>query len=230
MTKNLKLSEEQLKTLKLFSYYCGSYGAKTATLTVYLNEGGSIDWVDSYWYSETSTLIDTYDKIDNLIEYIVRETELLDYYDYDNSGTLNFEIDVKERKINIEGYHREYSTDNSYKEWNSEDGDFGDLKDDFDRFFEQMGGETGKLTFDGSGDSGQLHDNIELSSGQSMDIPSFIEEWCYDMLGYHFGGWEINEGSQGTFYFYPSKKLINLEFEQNIEDENSDGTVGYVEF
>jgi hypothetical protein len=230
MTKNLKLSEEQLKTLKLFSYYCGSYGAKTATLSVYLNEGGSIDWVDSYWYSETSTLIDTYDKIDNLIEYIVRETELLDYYDYEGDGTLIFEIDVNERKLNIEGYHREFSTDNSYKEWNSEDDDFGDLKEDFDRFFEQMGNETGKLTFDGSGDSGQLHDNIELSNGQSMDIPLFIEAWCYDMLSEYFGGWEINEGSQGTFYIYPSKKLINLEFEQNIEDENSDGTVGYVEF
>jgi len=106
MTKNLKLSEEQLKTLKLFSYYCGSYGAKTATLTVYLNEGGSIDWVDSYWYSETNTLIDTYDKINELIDYILRETELLNYYDYDGSGTLHFEIDVKERKMNIEGYHR----------------------------------------------------------------------------------------------------------------------------
>jgi hypothetical protein len=135
--RTLELTDEQKKTLKLFSYYCGSYGAKTATLTVYLNEGGSIDWVDSYWYSETNTLIDTYDKIDNLIDYIVRETELLDYYDYDSTGTLHFEIDVKERKMNIEGYHREFSTDNSYKEWNSEDNDFGDLKEDFDRYIKE---------------------------------------------------------------------------------------------
>jgi len=228
--RTLELTDEQKKTLKLFSYYCGSYGAKTATLTVYLNEGGTIDWIDSYWYSETNTVIETYDKIDELINYILRETELLNYYDHDGSGTLHFEIDVKERKMAVEGYHREYSTDNSYKEWNSEDDDFGDLKDDFDRFFEQMGDETGKLSFDGSGDSGQLHDNIELSSGQSMDIPSFIEEWCYDMLQYHFGGWEINEGSQGSFYFYPSRKLIELQFEQNIEEVEGDGTVGYVEF
>jgi len=181
--RTLELTEEQKKTLKLFSYYCGSYGAKTATLTVYLAENGSVDWQDDYWYSDSIT-----------------------------------------------GWHREYSTDDSYKEWNDEDGDFGDLKEDFDRFFEQMGGENGRLGFDGSGDSGQLHDNIELSSGQSMDIPSFIEEWCYDMLGHHFGGWEINEGSQGSFYFHSPKKSVTLDFEQNIEDDMSDGVVGYVEF
>jgi hypothetical protein len=228
--RTLELTDEQKKTLKLFSYYCGSYGAKTATLTMYLTEGGSVDWQDDYWYSETNTRIETYDKINSLIDYIFNETDMMDYYDYDSSGTLQFEIDVNERKMIIQGWHREFSTDDSYKEWNDEDDDFGDLKDDFNRFFEQMGDETGKLSFDGSGDSGQLHDNIELSSGQSMDIPSFIEEWCYDMLGYHFGGWEINEGSQGSFYFYPSRKLIELQFQQNIEEEESDGTVGYVEF
>jgi len=132
--------------------------------------------------------------------------------------------------MTMTGWHREYSTEDSHKEWSDEDGDFGDLKEDFDRFFEQMGGENGRLGFDGSGDSGQLHDNIELSSGQSMDIPSFIEEWCYDMLGHHFGGWEINEGSQGSFYFHSPKKSVTLDFEQNIEDDMSDGVVGYVEF
>lgn len=228
--RTLELTEEQKKTLKLFSYYCGSYGAKTATLTVYLSEGGSVDWQDDYWYSDSSTRIESYDKIDSLIDYFFNETGLMDYYDYDNTGTLEFEIDIKERKMTMTGWHREYSTEDSHKEWSDEDGDFGDLKEDFDRFFEQMDGESGRLGFDGSGDSGQLHDNIELSSGQSMDIPSFIEEWCYDMLGYHFGGWEINEGSQGSFYFNPSKKLIELSFEQNIEDDMSDGVVGYVEF
>ncbi len=228
--RTLELTEEQKKTLKLFSYYCGSYGAKTATLTVYLSEGGSVDWQDDYWYSDSGTRIEDYDKINDLIDYFFNDTTLMDYYDYDGTGTLEFEIDIKERKMTITGWHREYSTDDSYKEWNDEDDDFGDLKDDFNRFFEQMGGESGRLGFDGSGDSGQLHDNIELSSGQSMDIPSFIEEWCYDMLGHHFGGWEINEGSQGSFYFHSPKKSVTLDFEQNIEDDMSDGVVGYVEF
>jgi len=230
MTKNLKLSEEQLKTLKLFSYYCASYGAKTAMFTVYLNEGGTIDWMDSYWYSETNTLIDTYDKIDNLIDYILRETELLDYYDYDDNGTLHFEIDVKERKMTIEGWHKDFSHIDKHLDWADEYEDFGDLKEDFDGFFEQMGGENGRLTFEGSGDSGFLEDNIELSNGQSMDIPSFFETWCYDMLSEYFGGWEINEGSQGSFEINSRKKRIELNFEENMEEDVPDGTVGYIEF
>jgi len=230
MTKNLKLSEEQLKTLRLFSYYCGSHGAKTATLTVYLTEGGSVDWQDDVWHSETSTRIESYDKIDDLIDYIFNETDLMDYYQYDNSGTLQFNIDVKERKMSIEGWHREYSTQDSGMQWSDSNNDFGDLKEDFDRFFEQMDGENGRIEFNGSGDSGYLDDNIELSNGQSMDIPSFIESWCYDMLGSNYGGWEINEGSQGSFTINPSNKLIELYFEENIEEEDSDGTVGYVEF
>jgi uncharacterized protein YggL (DUF469 family) len=228
--RTLELTDEQKKTLKLFSYYCGSYGAKTATLTVYLNEGGTIDWIDSYWYSETNTIIETYDKINELIDYILRETELLNYYDYDGSGTLEFEIDIEERKMSIEGWHREHSTRDSIMEWSDGNDDFGDLKEDFDRFFEQMDGENGRIEFNGSGDDGYLEADIELSNGQSMDIPSFIQEFCYDMLRSNYGGWEINEGSQGSFKINPSNKLIELYFEENIEEEDSDGTVGYVEF
>jgi len=113
MVKNLNLSPEQLKTLKLFSYYCGSHGARTAFGYVYLAEYGTIDYVDNYWYSDSGTRIDTYDKISDLIEYIIRGTEMLDYYDYEGNGTLIFEIDVNERKLKIEGYHKEYSTNDS---------------------------------------------------------------------------------------------------------------------
>ena len=60
--RTFELTEEQKKTLKLFSYYCGSYGAKTATLTVSLAENGSVDWQDDYWYSDSSTRIESYEK------------------------------------------------------------------------------------------------------------------------------------------------------------------------
>jgi hypothetical protein len=113
--RTFELTEEQKKTLKLFSYYCGSYGAKTATLTVYLAENGSVDWQDDVWHSETSTRIESYDKIDDLIDYFFNDTTLMDYYDYDNTGTLEFEIDIKERKMTMTGWHREYSTEDSHR-------------------------------------------------------------------------------------------------------------------
>ena len=60
--------------------------------------------------------------------------------------------------------------------------------------------------------------------------PSFFEDWCYAKLGAEYGGWEINEGSQGTFYIDPETKTISLHFEQNIEDDVCDGLVAYAEF
>jgi hypothetical protein len=224
MVKNLNLSPEQLKTLKLFSYYCGSYGSKTATMNVYLAEYGTIDHIDSYWYSDSGTRIETYDKISDLIEYIIRDTEMLDYYEYEGNGTLIFEIDVNERKLKIDGYHREYSTNDSKYEWSDEEGDFEGVMDDV---FNELGGNTAKLEFNGGGDSGYIDDHMEVFGVGNKPVPASLEDWCYDKLP---GGWEINEGSQGKFIINSKERTIELDYEENVEDELSDGTVGYVEF
>jgi hypothetical protein len=224
MVTNLKLNPEQLKTLKLFAYYCGSYGAKTATLSVYLNEGGSVDWIDNKWYSESGTGIDTYDKIEELVNYILEESSMLDYYDYDNSGSLEFEIDVNERKLKIDGYHKEYSTNDSSYEWSDKEGDFEGVLDDV---FSELGGDTAILEFAGGGDSGYLNDRMEVIGVGHKPVPASLEDWCYSKIP---SGWEINEGSQGRFIIDSRHKQIVLEYGENVEDDLSDGTVGYVEF
>jgi len=226
MVTNFELSPEQLKTLKLFSYYCGSYGAKTATMYVYIQEYGSVDYMDEQWYSETGTRIEGYDKINDLIQYILTSTSLLDYYEYENSGTLIFEIDVHERKMKVDGYHRESGTNDSTYSWSYED-DIFNRKEDFAELFSMMRGMTGELTFEGGGDSGYLQDKIELYGSEPISVPTFLEDWCYDKLP---GGWEINEGSQGRFLINSTDKTIELDYQENVEDEFSDGTVGYVEF
>ena len=224
MVKNLKLSPEQLKTLKLFSYYCGSHGAKTAETHVYLAEYGTVDFMDNYWYSETGTRIDTYDKIDELIKYILHNTDMLNYYEYEGNGTLLFEIDVNERKLKIDGYHKEYSTSDSKYEWSDGEGDFEGVMDDV---FNELGGNTAKLEFNGGGDSGYIDDHMEVFGVGNKPVPASLEDWCYSKLP---GGWEINEGSQGKFIINSKERTIELDYEENVEDEFSDGTVGYVEF
>ena len=44
-----------------------------------------------------------------------------------------------------------------------------------------------------------------------------VEQICYDRLGAHHGGWEINEGSYGTFSFDVLNRKINLEFNERVE-------------
>ena len=223
--KTLNLTEEQRKTLKLFAYYCGSYGAKEATLKCYLVENGAVDWIDSNWYSDTMTIIEGYDKINLLIEDILKNSDLLDYYEYDNPGSLKIELDVLEKKLSFTGWHTEWETSNRSLTWEN----FHDAQPEFDSLFESLSGQMGVLSFEGSGDSGWVEDEIITDNGK-MNCPEFFKDWCYDMLGNNFGGWEINEGSQGEFNILPNEKMVELNFNQNFEDNVSDGVVGYVEF
>jgi hypothetical protein len=50
------------------------------------------------------------------------------------------------------------------------------------------------------------------------NIREIIEEVCYDKLGASHGGWEINEGSYGTFYFDVSTRKVRLEYNERIEE------------
>ena len=44
-----------------------------------------------------------------------------------------------------------------------------------------------------------------------------VEQICYDRLGAHHAGWEINEGSYGTFVFDVVNRKIDLEFNERVE-------------
>ena len=50
------------------------------------------------------------------------------------------------------------------------------------------------------------------------NVREIVEEVCYDKLGASHGGWEINEGSYGTFYFDVSTRKVRLEYNQRIEE------------
>lgn len=103
------------------------------------------------------------------------------------------------------------------------------------------------VTFDGSGDSGQiedvdLEDNILDKEVEGVRIPNgwqystegktriyddaktirdIVDGICYDVLEQVAGGWEINSGSYGTFIFDVKKRKVSLDFNERIEDVNN---------
>ena len=50
------------------------------------------------------------------------------------------------------------------------------------------------------------------------NVKEIVEEICYDKLGASHGGWELNEGSYGTFYFDVSTRKVRLEYNERIEE------------
>jgi uncharacterized protein YyaL (SSP411 family) len=60
----------------------------------------------------------------------------------------------------------------------------------------------------------------QLEQGQSKEgtVREIIEEICYDKLGASHGGWELNEGSYGTFFFDVAARKVRLEYNERIEE------------
>lgn len=74
------------------------------------------------------------------------------------------------------------------------------------------------LSYNGGGDSGYIESSFDETSDAS---PASIENWCYRELEDHFGGWEINEGSDGRFIFNFNNSTVDLEHTYNIEESES---------
>jgi hypothetical protein len=59
---------------------------------------------------------------------------------------------------------------------------------------------------------------LVLTEAREGNIKEIIEEVCYDKLGASHGGWEINEGSYGTFVFDVPTRKVTLEYNERIEE------------
>jgi hypothetical protein len=52
-------------------------------------------------------------------------------------------------------------------------------------------------------------------------VEELVHEVCYDKLASTHMGWEINEGSYGTFSFDVLNRKISLEFNERVESVNT---------
>lgn len=57
--------------------------------------------------------------------------------------------------------------------------------------------------------------------GMQIEVPVPLQDFCYNRLESLFGGWEINEGSQGRFEVDMEDKSVTLYHQSNIEESES---------
>jgi hypothetical protein len=84
-------------------------------------------------------------------------------------------------------------------------------------FLDEIKATSATISYNGGGDSGYIEGTYESEKG-SGDVPATIEDICYSLLE-EYGGWEINEGSQGTIVF--TKDEIEVNHEWNTEEDDS---------
>ena len=210
------VTEEQLKSLKLFSYYLQSHGIKEASIDVYL-EYCEIDYFPEMAYGSGGSA-ELYDAIIKTLEDIIKSNDLTDLDDCENRGELRLNIDCVERTLEAEVYETVYSTrDMSDSRDINELNDSG-LKRAFESLFSQMSDEgkpsTTRVYFNGSGDSGDIDGHTQDGTALSNDVLDYFYNWLENF----YGGWEINEGSQGYFSIDADEGQLFLDFQENIEE------------
>jgi hypothetical protein len=152
-----------------------------------------------------------------------------DYYDTEN-GTINFTIYANRNEIDVMYDYYEINTEDSQIEKNFSD--FSDLRPGWrgdEREVKKLSdpaiveelksvyGDSCRCSYDGSGDSGWVQDMVDSSKG-SKGLNQQLEYICYDLLELYYGGWEINEGSNGSIDFNFEDQTVELNHSQNVED------------
>jgi hypothetical protein len=220
------VTEEQLKSLKLFSYYLQSHGIKKAEMQVYI-EDCTIGYMPDNAYGDGGHA-ELYDAIRETLENIVESNELHSIGDdCDNRGSLNFFINCVERTLEAEYDEYVHGTNEMSDSKYIDDDDLdGDEKDAIEGFLSEISKTGDKVYFNGGGDSGE----IDSKTDNGVEVPTDVLNFLYSWLENFYGGWEINEGSQGSFDFDPSERAVFLNFGENTEETVSAGIDFQIKF
>jgi hypothetical protein len=218
------LTPTELKTLKYFALYCQSNGADSVYRMYYL-EDCDVDTPDDEWYSEdTNRNIESYDRIDLVIDKIIENIDLSENFDdcY-NRGSLRVNIDCKGRTLSIEGWEVVFGSENYLSEYDLDEIEqaYGEEKHkSVEELFNKLQemGEEATVAFSGGGDDGYIEDQMVIND-TDHPLPKLIEDMLYDMLNGNHPGWENNEGAQGSWTFRPDQKIVEFDFNYNTEDE-----------
>jgi hypothetical protein len=226
------LTPEDKKYLRGVSNYLRSYGMIDGSIEIDIDSGYDFDSSDIDWKNMThfsnnyraevpEGLISILEKI---MKYIDDESLFKMPEDDDISyERVDFDIDTERQEISVNHWWSFYDTgDSNSVEWEGEQGKeiFEEWQED-GVFDELEIPNNGILTvkYNGGGDSGFIENTFEEIGDQ---VPATIEDWCYNELEDHFGGWEINEGSDGEFVFDFNNMTITLNHSYNIEETTSD--------
>jgi hypothetical protein len=223
------LTIDEKKFLNRICRYLGSLGMENGFIEFEMHTShfdcDDIDWDEITHFANNYTaeipeeLIPIFQKALNY----VCENDLVKQPDVDdiNWGRVSVEIDCKTKEISISYDYSYYDVGNSESVTHSLDEDDDEnLMEVFDALEndEEIIDRVLQVDYNGSGDSGYLED--DFTNGNS--VPAVVSDYAYNMLENSFGGWEINEGSQGNFEIDLDRKEITLTHTSNIEETERD--------
>ena len=237
----MELTDKQKHDLKRFSLILNSLNMEDGVEYIYRHyDEWETDEPEGPYYRNRSVK-DELDFIPGSIAEMLNElkenfdTDLFYNDVYDNyNGSLEISIDAEKKMVVVKYTYYIMRTEDSrieksFKElsevtnpWRSGEREVKKLTNEefLNRMKEQYGSYV-ELTYDGSGDSGWIDDNVNSDKG-SKKSTNELENIAYEALELFHAGWEINEGSSGSMTFNFDDQTFTIEHYQNIEDEEQD--------
>ena len=225
------LTPEEKKYLRRVANYLGSMGMRSGYIDIEMDQDDNrINSKDVNW-SHVTKFDNNYSSdfpqgLKPILKKVLNYADSLDNLNTDiddishQKVEIRIDADNQEISVNHELYY--YGRDNGHMiEFDSEND-----KEMFDRWMETVMSDIEvpsdgilKIPYNGGGDSGYIESSFEPTGDE---VPAEIENWCYDQLENAFGGWEINEGSDGVFIFDFNNSTITLEHTYNTEENQVD--------
>lgn len=225
------LSQEQKKYLRRICRYLGSLGMDEGTIEIDLGDNGefnpsTIDWnyITHFVNNFSAEIPAELTEILKLFCNYIYKNDLIEEITLD-SGTLNYDrleikIDCDDKSISFSRDYGYYDVGDTYGTTHEADDD-----DKVEQIFNQLindnlisDGEVLTLRYNGSGDSGFVDGTFD----NNKDVPSYLKNWCYEILEANYGGWEINEGSDGSFELDMDNRIIHHYHSYNEEKNEYD--------
>jgi len=203
--------KSNLPNFKLLYFFLKSEGHDHITVSFNIQSGEIDYWYDAYGRGSIKLperLKDFYEKLVNLV--MEEDFEI----DYDNYHTIDVTYDIDDNQLLIRDNEVVLVTKDTGASEEIESPDLLEtMKNWLDKGILMM-----KVEFNGGGDSGYIDDYGYDEKGNNHPIPASMEDFLYNMLESNFGGWEINEGSQGQFEIYNKSSEIILSIGVNEEE------------
>ena len=227
------LTSEDKQYLRRVCRYLSSLGMQDGSIEMDVDSWYDFDFNDIDWDNQITHFSNNYGA--EIPSGLIPILKKIGEYAQENSllGTpeeedisyerIDFDIDCQKSEISINHWWSFIKRGNGDSiNWDSEEGK--EMLEEWENegvFADLTIPDNGILTikYNGSGDSGYIESNFD----ETMEsVPASIEDWCYNELERNYGGWEINEGSDGEFTFDFNNSTIHLYHAYNIEEEGHD--------
>jgi hypothetical protein len=237
----MELTDKQKNDLRRFSLILNSLNMEDGVEYVYRHYDEWEGYEPEGPYYGNQNVKDELDFIPGSIGPLFEEikdnfdTDLFynDYYDNYNGG-LQIYVNAEKKMLIVKYYYytminEDSRIEKSFKElsemsnpWRSGEKEVKKLtNEDFLNEMKEEYGSYVEMTYDGSGDSGWIQDQVDSDEG-SKGITNELENIAYEALELFHAGWEINEGSSGNIKFNFEDQTLTITHYQNIEDEVED--------